>query len=372
MTPPRSDDWAGILGVFTGTSIWLWRNNLKPVAIASLISGTIGGLGFSGIQWLKQFFMSFGNPRILEAKGILPGSSEFTEITSRWADWQGQNWHSFLEQSYGFMNGVAIAVALGFIASRIKIQQEELPANLVKKERWTLAFSALFAMLGITYFNVVKNVEEWGSQLNPVVWKQTITDAAGKSETVEALWDLPYFGRLPGIDFLHLTPAGWFNLTWAFLVVACVYIVYRHFKNPLPIIPKSPAAKGQVIYLIVLWIMIIANFERALVGWHPSRMLTEWVITINAIIATVLIITLSPKPVQIIENGLVESKKIYRWFWLRSVAVFVISALVFLATNRMIYHYPEYDKLNKKTYHTRFGPEASWKSKPNLKNAEHK
>jgi hypothetical protein len=118
--------------------------------------------------------------------------------------------------------------------------------------------------------------------------------------------------------------------------------------------------------------MIIANFERALVGWHPSRMLTEWVITVNAIIATMLIITISPKPVQMIENGLEESKKIYRWFWLRGVAVFVISAFVFLATNRMIYHYPEYDKLNKKTYHTRFGPEASWKSKPNLKNAEHK
>ena len=372
MTPPRSDDWAGILGVFTGTSIWMWRNNLKPVAIASLISGTIGGLGFAGIQWLKQFFMSFGNPRILEAKGILPGSTEFTEITSRWADWQGQNWHSFLEQSYGFMNGVAIAVALGFIASRIKVHNDELSFSLARKERRTLAFSALFAMLGVTYFNVIKNVEEWGSQLNPAVWKQTITDAAGKSETLEALWDLPYLGRLPGIDFLHLTPTGWFNLTWAFLVVACVYIVYRHFRNPLPIIPKSLAAKGQVIYLIVLWIMIVANFERALVGWHPSRMLTEWVITVNAIIATVLIITLSPKPVQIVENGLEESKKIYRWFWLRGVAVFVISAFVFLATNRMIYHYPEYDKLNKKTYHTRFGPEASWKSKPNLKNAEHK
>ena len=44
MTPPRSDDWAGIVGVFAATSIWLWKNNLKPVAYTSLMGGIIGGL----------------------------------------------------------------------------------------------------------------------------------------------------------------------------------------------------------------------------------------------------------------------------------------------------------------------------------------
>jgi hypothetical protein len=372
MTPPRSDNWAGIIGVFAGTSIWMWRNKLKPVAIASLISGIIGGVSLAGIQWLKQMLTSFGNPRILEAKGFLPGSHGFIEKTSLWANWQAQNWHSFFEQTYGFMNGIAIAVAIGFIASRIKIPTNDCSEKLKKKERWTLAFSALFVMLGLTYFNAVKNVEEWASKLNPEVWKTTIANAAGNSETVQALWDVPYIGRLPGIEFLHLTPAGWFNLTWTLLTLACVYVVYRHFKNPLPIIPKSPLAKGQIIFLIVLWIMVVANFERALVGWHPSRLLTEWVITVSAIIATAMILTLRPNPVRIIGNGLEESKKLYRKLWIRGVAVFIISSFLFFATNRMIYHYPEYNKLNLKQYHSRFGPEASWKSKPNLKNAEHR
>ena len=372
MTPPRGDNWAGILGVFAGTSIWMWRNKLKPAAIAALVSGIIGGLSLPGIQWLRQCLVSFGNPRILEAKGILPGSYEFIEKTSRWADWQAQNWHSFLEQSYGFMNGVAIAVALGFIALRVKIPVSDLSEKWEKKERWALAFSALFVMLGLTYFNAVKNVAEWASKLKPEVWKQTITDVAGNTKIVPALWDVPFIGRLPGIDFLHFTPVGWFNLTWALLTLACIYVVYRHFKNPLPIIPASPLAKGQIIYLVILWIMIVANFERALVGWHPARLLTEWIITLNAIIATALILTLRPKPLTILENGMDGSKKLYRWFWLRGIAVFLLSALLFLATNRLIYHYPEYDKLNLKQYHSRFGPEASWKSKPNLKNAEHK
>ena len=48
-----------------------------------------------------------------------------------------------------------------------------------------------------------------------------------------------------------------------------------------------------------------------------------------------------------------------------------ISSVFFLVTNRAIYQYPIYEKLDKKTYFTRFGPEATWRSKPNLKNAKH-
>jgi hypothetical protein len=382
MTPPRADDWAGILGVFAGTSFWMWRNNLKPVAAASLISGTIGGLGFTGIQWLKQLMMSFGNPRILEAKGILPGTEEFISITSKWADWQSQNWHSFLEQSYGFVNGIAIAAALGFLASRVKIHQDKTDDPTYKNGRWTVAFSALFVMLGLTYFNMVKNVAVWSEQLSSEmikkkqlvadIWVKTTTLPDGSAITEPAKWDLPYLGRLPGIDFLHLTPTGWFNLTWAILTIACIFIVIRHYKNPLSIIPKNRVAKGQIIYLIVLWVMVIANFERALTGWHPSRMLTEWVIFINAIIATVLVIILPQESGKATIKEEKDYKPVYKWLWVKALGVFVISCFFFLGSNRLIYHYPTYDKLDKKRYHTRFGPEASWKSKPNLKNAEHK
>jgi hypothetical protein len=372
MTPPRSDDWAGITGVFIGTSIWMWRNNLRPVAVASLISGIIGGLGFAGMQWVKQLMMSFGSSRILEYKGVLPGSEEFNTITSAWARWHGQNWHSFLEQSYGFANGIAIAVALAFLASRIKLHDDS--GNLANQSngRWTKAFSALFILLGLTYFNVFKNVAVWSEQLNPKIWSRIITHTDGTTETVPALWDLPYIGRLPGIDFLHMTPDWWFNITWALLVAACVIIVVRHYRSPLPIIPKSSLAKGQLIFLILLWIMVVANFERALTGWDPSRLLTEWVIFVNAIIATVLVILLPTEKETVFIKEEENYKPIYKRLWIKAIAIFVISCLLFLVTNRMIYQYPEYNKLNHKQYHTRFGPDASWKTKPNLKNAEHK
>jgi hypothetical protein len=177
---------------------------------------------------------------------------------------------------------------------------------------------------------------------------------------------------LPGIHFLHLTPSWWFNITWLLLAAGCVIIVIRHYRSSLPIIPKSSIAKGQVIYLVILWIMIVANFERALTGWNPSRMLTEWVIFVNAIIATVLIILL-PKDLETIAISRKEDyKKLYRSLWFKSAIITAAACLLFLFTNRLIYHYPDYSKLDLKHYHTRFGPEASWKSRPNLKNSEHR
>lgn len=372
MTPPRADDWAGITGVFIGTSIWLWRNNLRPVALASLISGVIGGLGFSGIQWLKQLMMSFGNPRILEAKGILPGSPEFISITSTWANWQGQNWHSFLEQGYGFVNGIAIAVALGFLASRIKPHNDHENQAEYSKGRWTVAFSTIFVLLALTYFNMVKNVQTWSEQLNPEVWQRVNIHVDGTSGTAPVLWDFPYVGRFPGLGFLHMTPVWWFNLTWVLLTVACIIIVVRHYRSPLAIIPKSPMAKGQLTFLILMWIMVVANFERALTGWHQARLLTEWVIFVNAIIATLLVLLLPKEEEMIFIKGENNYGTIYRKLWIKTIGAMIISSLLFLGTNRLIYHYPEYNKLNFKNYHTRFGPNASWKSKPNLKNAGHR
>jgi len=368
MTPPRSDNWAGVTGLFIGTSLWMWRNNLRPVAVASLISGTIGGLGFAGVQWIRQILVSFGNPRILEYKGVLPGSEEFKSIASSWARWQGQNWHSFLEQGYGFVNGVAIAVTLAFLASRIKLHTDEKDSGGQSKGRWTRAFSALFVMLVLTYYNVLKNVEFWSDHLNPDIWKRIIPHAGGATETVPALWDFPYIGRLPGIDFLNMTPTGWFNFTWLLLVIGCIVIVVRHYRSPLAIIPKSSLAKGQLIFLILLWIMVIGNFEMALTGWNPIRMITEWVIFVNALIATVLVLLLPREDETVIIIEEENYKPIYRRLWIKAVAALLISSVLFFTSIRMIYHYPAYEKLNFKQYQTRFGPEANWRRTPHLKN----
>jgi hypothetical protein len=371
MTPPRSDDWAGITGVFIGTIFWMRRNQLLPVAVAAVISGTIGGLGFSGIQWLKQLLMAPGNPTILRNKGIGPESAAFKQITSDWGNWQHQNWHSFLEQSYGFVNGIAIAVALGFLATRIPIHANQKTAEF-KRGKWTLGVAAVFVLIAIPYVNLIKNVEEWAKKLSPEIWTRVIVQPDGTEKTVPASWEAPYLGHLPNVDFFNLSPDGWFKVTWIFLLIMSVLVVRRHLREPLAIIPKTWLGKGQLLFLILLWVMVIGNFERALVGWAPQRLLTEWVITVNAILATALVL-LAP-----FEKGaiLIQARENYstrfKRVWLWTIGAVVIVVPFFLLTNRLVYQYLPYEKLDKVANHTRFGPEASWRARPNLKNAEHK
>ena len=370
MTPPRSDDWAGITGVFIGATLWFRRNNLLPVAVASVISGTIGGLGFSGIQWVKQLLMVPGNPRILAGKGLSPDSDEFKAISESWANWQHQNWHSFLEQSYGFVNGIAIAVALGFLATRIPkhTDQRETESG---NGKWTLGVATVFVWLAIPYVNLVKNVEEWGKQLNPDVWTQTVAQSTGNQETATALWDVPYLGRLPGLDFLRMTPTWWFNVTWILLLLVFIVLIRRHVREPLAIVPTSWLGKGQLIFLVLLWTMVVGNFERALVDWSPQRLLTEWVITFNAILATLLVLTALHEREVVSIHPPASFTLFYRQVWISAAIAAAVSGVFFGLTNRLLYHYPDAIKPDN-AIHTRFGLEADWRAKPNLKNAQHK
>lgn len=370
MTPPRSDDWAGITGAFIGMIRWMRRHQLLPVAVASLISGIIGGLGFSGIQWVKQVMMAPGNPRILIGKGLSPESNAFKTITDNWSSWQQQNWHSYLEQSYGFVNGIAILVALGFLATRIPVHTDP-PKPDSGNGKWTLGVAVVFVWLAVPYVNLVKNVDDWREHLNPEVWTRVVPASDGTLQTTAALWDAPYLGRLPGVDFLHMTPAGWFNLTWLLVLLLFIMLIRRHMREPLAIVPATWLGRGQLIFLVLLWLMVVGNFERALVDWHPQRLLTEWVITVNAILATGLVLTVPHERLPVRIQTLPSFAPVYRQLWLRLALTVTISSLFFLLTNRLIYHYPAYEKPDK-SIHFRFGPEADWRAKPNLKNAPHK
>ena len=46
MTPPRGDNWAGCVGLTVGLLIYCWRYDLYGLALAGLITGFIGGIGF--------------------------------------------------------------------------------------------------------------------------------------------------------------------------------------------------------------------------------------------------------------------------------------------------------------------------------------
>jgi len=228
MTPPRSDNWAGCVGMVVGMWVYLQRNGLGGVTHTSLVTGFIGGFGFSAAVMFKLVEMTSG----LET-----------------------NWHSILEQTYGLINGIGVAAAMGFLIPRAPQVSDDPPVR-----RWTDWFAPAFVLLLVTYLNVQKNPEQW--------MKQQAMPAS-----------------IYGLAAEH-----WYNIGYLALSAAIVWLLIEHTRRPLAVIPSTWQGKGQLLYLAFLWWMVVANFERALVGFAPQRLVTEGVIHLNAVIVTALIL----------------------------------------------------------------------------------
>ena len=191
-------------------------------------------------------------------------------------------------------------------------------------------------------------------------------------QTIPANWNVPYIGKLPAMQFLSLSPEWWYNIAWLLLLIVFIALVKRHYKQPLSIIPDTWTGKAQLISMLLLWIMVLGNFERELVQWTPERLLTEGVITADAIIFSYFILALPKtvsKPALITD---ISFKPLYLWEWRFAILAFIVFPPLFLLTNRMIYHYSPNEVLDTRKYHLRFGPQADWRARPILKTAEHK
>ena len=133
-------------------------------------------------------------------------------------------------------------------------------------------FAVFCVIIALTYLNYRKAVQTW----------------------VDTIDSLPE--RMFGISvvgwFRHSRGwIGWFELFYIALTIALVAVLAVNLRDPIPFISRSWLGKGQLLYLVFLWWMVVFNFERALVNFSPHRLVTEGIITLNAIICTVLVAT---------------------------------------------------------------------------------
>ena len=60
----------------------------------------------------------------------------------------------------------------------------------------------------------------------------------------------------------------------------------------MAILPVSWLGRGQLFMLVFLWWMVTMNFSQEIVGFHAARIVTEGLITLNAVVCTLLLLTL--------------------------------------------------------------------------------
>ncbi|MFO1500740.1 MAG: hypothetical protein U1G07_20535 [Verrucomicrobiota bacterium] len=230
MTPPRGDNWAGCLGMVGGLWLFLQRRGWQQVTTASVLTGFVGGFGFATATALK----------LIEVKSGLQ-----------------TNWHSILEQTYGLINGIGLGVATLLLAERAPRQPDDRAVSPSRR-----LYPIAFLLLLVSYLNLRKNPSAW--------------------IRAKAMGELLY----------GWSPEAWFNLGFALLAATVTLLFWFQQRHRLAIVPPNPLGRGQLLYLAFLWLLVVGNFERALVSFGPERLVTEGVIFVNALVGTLLVLVL--------------------------------------------------------------------------------
>jgi hypothetical protein len=330
LMPPRSDDWAGVLGVFIAGILWSRRNGLVAVSHVMTMGFILGGISFASVPMLRFLLRYPGHPWRFP-----DGAPE------AWQHYQSANWHSILEQMHGFGHGLAIAIAMALLWRR------QPPDPLAERTGgWTVAFSVLFVLFGVGYLNLFKLVETWVG-----------------NESVPAMLKAPLVGS---IEASALT---WFAIVWFTAAAACAVLLAIHMRQRLDVVPATWLGKGQLLYILFLWMVVIGNLHRAIPGFSNSRMVTEWVLFMNASLATLLIVALPGPTVAATTwatrpgwGSLIER-------WARGLAGATLLMCLYAYLTLAIYQ----PHLEGKPWanHRRFGPDAKWRIEPILKRGEH-
>jgi hypothetical protein len=341
MTPPRGDSWSGITGMLVAGWIYFIRERWTAPLFASIVSGLIGGIGFSGTAWLKLLLVSWGNPNI----------TSDPKVIAAWQHYQSANWHSFLEQTYGFINGIAVVVALALILRRTPELDETGP-----RRRWSELFALFFVIPVLLYANMVKN-------LNGLVRPYGGIDGQGTYQPVASTMKLPF------LSSVELTAWGWYTLFFAIVTAGFMFVAYWHARRPLAIVPQTWAGRGQFLFFLLCWLFVLGNVVKALPAFTQERLLTEGFIFLHAVVATVLLLVVTPL------GDKVMSLAKPRWGLAFAASILLtVMTVAFLPYGMMLHVRHLYG--DKPAGHAgkniRWGEEANWRVSPNLKGIPHR
>ncbi len=339
LAPPRGDSWSNILGCYIGLVLYFRKTGQKPVVFAALLSGALGGLALTTAQFIKVLCVSPGNPVLTDNPAII----QF------WQHWRSANWHSIaLEQFAGILYGLAIVIPLGILASRLPVRRDE-----PRVRPWTEIFAVVFVFNLLAYINIVKNVRDW---------TEARTIGQGVFHSVAEFLRAPLFGNIT------LSAWTWFTLMWLAFTACTVTVLVRHRKQPVALIPSTWLGKGQLLYLIFLWLIVIANFTKAVVAFSDGRIATEGMVMFNALICTVLILGSARQQDETPEIretnfGLLTRNSVVL------LCVLLLATMTLYTTGIRVIYGDKWTGWGGNNL--RFGDSADWRVKPLLKSKPH-
>jgi hypothetical protein len=264
-----------------------------------------------------------------------------------WQFWHETKWHSFLEQAYGFVNGIGLIVGMAFLARRTDALD-----NQAERRYWTEIVAVTVAVPALVYLNMVKNIADW---------TQHTPSAAA----------LPKVMRIPLIG-VQLSSMAWFNVFFGLAAIAFVMLLSVHTKRRLAILEQGWLGRGQLLFIVILWTFVIGNFGRALLGFNERRLFTEGVITINAVFATMMILLV---PRTAAEPATSTTGNFHRLVFAGLAVTLLVGLFVpplETVCERLVYGDAPVHHPGPNVPLTRFGPHAAWRERPLVKGSAHR
>ena len=176
------------------------------------------------------------------------------------------------------------------------------------------------------------------------------------------------FGFAPFILFALLSRLSADLALWLAFAAATVLVLARHRRRPVALIPATWLGKGQLLYLMFLWLMVIANFSKALVAFSDNRIATEGTIMFNALVCTVLLLVCARQPDEAPAFKPADFGLYTHQAAILGVLLLVATTALYTTGIRSLYG-------NQSTGwgggNLRLGPNADWRVKPLLRTKPH-
>ncbi|MBN2312473.1 MAG: hypothetical protein JXM79_01000 [Sedimentisphaerales bacterium] len=278
MTPPRSDNWSGCVGLFVALVIYLIRRQDRAAFRLALGGFLAGGVGFAMGDFVQML-----------------GRAQWGPI-GRLSTLQGLDYWKWMEQLFGLIMGLGVGCA--FLRG---VRRKLVPPEEDRTGGYLNIIALFFLLLVMFWSNLFKNVRNWAKE-----------------------------DHIPDL-FFNIRTEWWFLWVGLMLSAMVLIAIIRHRRQALPLAPASAFGRGQLLFLLILWIAVIGAFVQAFPNMdHKGVFFVHTTFWITAGIGSLIVLMLSGKPVHYPEAQLAASDPLWKpniRFW---ISWLLIPALIFV------------------------------------------
>ena len=259
MTPPRSDNWSGCVGIFIAIMFYLIYQQNRAALKVTLCGFLAGGIGFTVGDFVNML-----------------GRAQWGPIGSINA-LHGLDYWKWMEQLFGLIMGIGVGLAfLRFLRRNLIPPEEDKSSGNLN------TLGLVFLLIVMMWNNLYKNVRNWAK------------------------------GNYIPENFFGIQTYWWFLLV-GFLISAMVLVaIVRHRHQKLPLAPDSAFGRSQLLFLIILWIAVVGAFMQAFPSIaHKGVFFVHTTFWLTGGICSLIVLSLSGRPRSQPEQQLYASD----YFW---------------------------------------------------------